>query len=233
MDGRRAAAVPLGALQRGLLARRRDAATNDAIRAGGRFEVIVDHLREVLSARRALGADLRVGISMVVGRSAARELPAMGRLAAEIGVDWLKIEEMVPTTPFACHELLAPRAPEVEDGMAALREALKGSPVVLVDHRAPPAGCACEAVTRPELRAFREADDHANRARFNPCRMAWEQAAVDPDGTVHAIDYEHPPLGSLADRSFLDLWIGEAAQLLRADALRRVPRARRMTCPGG
>lgn len=209
------------------------AATNDAIRAGGRFEDILENLRRVLAARRTLGADLRVGISMVVGRSALAELPAMGRLAAELGVDWLKIEEMVATTPLACHELLAPRAPEVEGAMAALREALRGSAVVLVDHRDPPAGCACEARTRPELQAFRDADDFANRARFNACRMAWEQAAVDPDGTVRAVDYEHPPIGNLMERSFLELWNGEAAQRLRADALRRVPRARRVGCSGG
>ncbi|EYF02177.1 alpha-amylase family glycosyl hydrolase [Chondromyces apiculatus] len=207
------------------------ASTNDALREGGSFPTIITHVRETLAARRALGADLRVGISTVVSRSAVRELPDLGRLAMDLGVDWLKVEEMVPSTPLAAHELLSPHAPAVEEAMEALREALRGSPVVLVDHRAPPTGCACEARTRPELRAFREADDYANRARFNTCRMAWEQAAVDPDGTVHPIDYDHPPVGNLLQQSLLEIWNGEAMQALRADALRRVPRARRISCP--
>jgi MoaA/NifB/PqqE/SkfB family radical SAM enzyme len=206
------------------------AATNDAIRLGGRFDAILDNLRQVLAARRALGADLRVGISMVAGRSAAAEEPAMGRLAAALGVDWLKIEEMAPVTPLARREMLHPRAPELEAAMAALRDELRGAGVVLVDHRDPPAGCACDAQDRPDLRAFLEADDYANRACFSSCRAAWEQAAVDPDGTVRPIDYEHPPIGSLRTQTFLQLWNGEPMRRVRAQALQRVPPARREAC---
>jgi hypothetical protein len=101
--------------------------------------------------------------------------------------------------------------------MAALRDVLAGHPVVLVDHLAPPAACVCSGA--PDAIAFRAADDFANRATFRPCRAAWEQAAIDPDGTVHAIDYAGPVLGSLLDAPLLALWNGPSALSLRQRAL--------------
>src|SRR5690606_14564626 len=99
----------------------------------------------------------------------------------------LKIEETYPATPFARHDLAALDAHDLDGAMAALRDVIAGRSLVLVDHLAPPAACACSG--DPATIAFREADDYANRATLRPCRAAWEQAAIDPDGMVHAVDY--------------------------------------------
>ena len=206
-------------------------ATNDAIRLGGRFPTIVHNLGEVARIRAQRGADLRLGVSTVLTTSNLTELPALGRLVAELGLDWLKVEELYPCTPMARHELLLPRDPRAEQAMSELRDVLARSRVVLVDHRDPPVGCGCEAAQRPELAAFRAADDFANRASFHPCRMEWEQACVDPDGTVHPVDYGRAPLGNLLEASFLDLWNGEVARRARKEALGRTPAARRRGCP--
>lgn len=205
--------------------------TNDPLREGGRLTAIVANIREVVAARAALGADLRIGVSMVAAASTADDLAAMGRLAIELGVDWLKIEEMFPATPAARRDLLMPRAPRMELRFAELREVLRGSRVVLVDHRDPPQGCGCEAAGNPALATFREADDFANRARFHPCRMLWEQACVDPDGTVHPVDYHHPAIGNLSERSLFAMWHSDGMAALRAEALTRIPEARRANCP--
>ena len=179
----------------------------------GRLDTVVEQLRAVMDLRERSGWDLRVGLSTVVGRANVAELPALGRLAAELGVDWLKVEETFPATPFAREDLLVPSDPRITQALAGLREALAGSAVVLVDHLDPPTrGAAAEA--------FRAADDFANRATFAPERMAWELACVDPDGVVRAVDYFHDPLGSLIDTPLLDLWNNEAARALRAACLR-------------
>ena len=82
--------------------------------------------------------------------------------------------------------------------------------------------------------AYRVADDFANRAGFAACRSDWQQACIDPDGTVHPSDYGQPAIGSLADQSLLDLWQGPIMQERRAIALARQPEARRRGCqPGG
>ncbi|MEX1369094.1 MAG: alpha-amylase family glycosyl hydrolase [Nannocystaceae bacterium] len=208
------------------------AASNDGLRRGGSFDTIVDNLRSIAQWRARERVDLRVGISMVAGVGNVHELPAMGRLIRELGLDWLKVEEVYPATPRAAVERLDPRDPAFEAAMAELGAELEGSTVVLVDHRAAPPGCWCTAAPGTELRRFLEADAFANRTRFSPCRMAWEQACIDPDGTVHAVSYESPAIGSLAHASLLELWNGPAAQHLRQRALHDIAPAVRRACPG-
>jgi len=191
---------------------------------------VVANVARVIALRDAMGADLRVGISTVVGQTNVRELPAIGRLAAGLGVDWLKIEEIYPATPFARRDLLAPDAPAVQAAMAALRDALAGTSITLVDHLAPPGGCTCDVDADPATHAFRAADDFANRAAFRPCRAAWEQAAIDPDGTVHLVDYAGPRLGNLLGAPMLGLWNAPAALDARSAALARTTPTRRRAC---
>ncbi len=204
------------------------AATNDKIRVGGRFHAIVENLRDVARARE--GSDLRAGISTVITASNVGELAALGRLVIDLGFDWLKVEEMFPCTPVARRELVFPRDERVERAMNELRAALEGSRVTLVDHRDPPSGCACRADRDPALAAFRAADDYANRAAFQPCRMEWEQACVDPDGAVHPVDYAQSAIGNVMDRPLLALWNGDAMRAARAAALARTPAATRRAC---
>jgi MoaA/NifB/PqqE/SkfB family radical SAM enzyme len=171
---------------------------------------------EVFILARFIGG-IGIGISTVVGATNVMELPALGRLAREVGVDWLKIEETYPATPFARLDVLPLTAPALSDAMAALRDVLAGSPLVLVDHIAPPTACVCTG--DPRALAFRVADDFANRATFRPCRTAWEQAAIDADGTVHAIDYAGPTLGNLLDAPMLALWNAPPVIALRGSAM--------------
>jgi MoaA/NifB/PqqE/SkfB family radical SAM enzyme len=177
--------------------------------------------------------DLRVGISTVVMRDNLDELPALAELAIDLGVDWVKVEETFPINGFARLRMVAPSDPRLKEAVAAARARLAAADVVLVDHLAPPVGCACAALGDPHLAAFRKADDFANRATFSPCRMAWEQACVDPDGTVHLVDYYAPPVGNLNDTTFLDLWNSPSALAERARQLSATPRTIRLACGRG
>ena len=113
--------------------------------------------------------------------------------------------------------------------MHDVRRRLANSNVALVDHLDPPHGCTCER-DDAALRAFRTADDFANRTQFHPCRAAWEQACIDPDGTVHPVDYFHPALGNLQDTPFLEIWNSPVAHRLRARALSRTTPEQRRRC---
>jgi len=205
------------------------AATNDPIRRGGRFERVVDNVREALRLREAEGADLRVGISTVVTASNVETLAEMGRLAVDLGIDWLKLEELFPATPFARRELVPTAA--CLDARETLGDLLAAHGIGFVDHLDAPSGCACEAEGNERLRRFLEADGYANRTRFHTCRAAWDRACVDPDGTVHPMAYDEPALGSLRHASMLDLWQGEQMQAVRSEALRRIPVEQRTGCP--
>lgn len=205
--------------------------THDAIRLGSRFEEVVENVRDAVRVRREETADLRIGVSVVIGETNVHELPEFGRLALELGIDWLKIEETFPSTEFAARDFVRPDDARVLAGMERLRGLTKGTGLVVVDHLRAPHGCPCDARRNPELGAFREADNFANRAQFLSCRMAWDQACVDPHGTVHAVDYLHPPIGNLHDETMLDLWNNDAVRQLRKEALVRYPREVREACP--
>ena len=70
----------------------------------------------------------------------------------------------------------------------------------------------------------------ANRATFRTCRAAWEQAAIDPDGTVHVVDYAGAPLGNLLDAPLLALWNTAPALAARTRALAASTPERRRRC---
>ena len=205
--------------------------TNDTLRKGGRLPVILGHLRRAAQIRRETGADLRIGVSTVVTAGNVGELAALGRIVLDLGLDWIKVEEIFPCTPVARHQMIFAREPRVEEAMSELRRALARSEIVIVDHRDPPGGCACDAARHPLLAEFRRADDFANRTSFHPCRMEWEQACIDPDGTVHPVDYGRPPIGNLLRTSLLEMWNGPEMTALRTAALRRTPRDQRRACP--
>ncbi len=208
------------------------AATNDRIRVLGRIDRTLDHVAAAVALRDG-GADLRVGLSCVIGRTNVAEITALARRAALLGVDWLKLEETYPATSFARHDRLAPEDAAVRDAVAGARAALDGSRVVMVDHVDPPAGCPCQhadPATRARAAAFRAADDFAHRATLAPCRSAWEQAFVDADGTVRAVDHAGPVLGSLLDAPLLALWNAPPALALRSRALAGTTAEQRASC---
>jgi cyclomaltodextrinase / maltogenic alpha-amylase / neopullulanase len=194
------------------------AATNDRIRAGARFERVVANLRAAVAFRARTGADLRLGISTVAGASNLEELGALGELALDLGVDWLKIEETYPATPFARLDLVRPGAPRLREQMDRLRQRLGGSGVVLVDHLAPPPGCRCDGDAAAA--AFRDADDFANRFAYCGARAAWDQACIDPDGTVRPVSYAHEPVGELGSATLEMLWNRPVVRALRERSVR-------------
>ncbi|MRG95376.1 radical SAM protein [Polyangium spumosum] len=205
--------------------------TNDGLRLGGRLATIVKNVEGLVRRRVARGLDVRIGISTVVTASNVDELPELGRLAASLGVDWLKVEEVFPCTTRAQAEWIEPRGGRATAAVRELGAILAPRGVVLVDHLDPRGACPCAAGDDPALRAFRAADDFANRTRFLTCRMEWQQACIDPDGSVHPVAYEAPVIGSLASDSLVSLWNGEVMQAMRRAALSRVPEPVRLACP--
>lgn len=189
------------------------AETNDAIRVGGRFDEVVKNVAEVTNTRRALGLDVRIGLSFVVMAENAHELVSFVELAAALGVDWVKLEELVPVSARAARSLLA--RPSFAGLVLAARIRGDELGVRVVDHTNDAFVYLCEA--NAEAKAFVSADAFANRNEgLHPCRSAWETACVEPDGTVRLGDFFGPALGRVGERSIASLWNEPAAQELRA-----------------
>ncbi len=205
------------------------AATNDAVRAGARFDTVVANLREVVRMRRETKADLRIGISCVVLRRNLGELGALVDLAAEVGLDWVKLEELVDKSEFAHGEL--PEEAATRQAVARAIEHGRGRGLVMVEHVFPSPVWRCQLDEHPGAREFLEADEFANRSRIDPCRAPWELACIAPNGDVRMADFWGPVLGNVVESSLQAVWSGEAARAERERAMLARPCGmRRPTC---
>jgi glycosidase/MoaA/NifB/PqqE/SkfB family radical SAM enzyme len=195
------------------------AAVNDAIR--GQFGRVVDNVRGVVSLRHELQADLRVGLSFVVMRSNVHELQAFVELAASLGVDWVKFEELVARGPYG------PECAVTGETIARAADKARALGLVVVEHVSPPAVWRCRLEADEAAAAFLRADEYANRATIHPCRAPWDLACVEPNGDVHAGDFFAPVLGNVMEAPLLSLWNGEVARVQRLAAMQR------WVCKGG
>jgi glycosidase/MoaA/NifB/PqqE/SkfB family radical SAM enzyme len=198
------------------------AETNDAIRSGGRFSQIVENLRAASLLRRAVGADVRMGISFVILRQNAGEAARMVELCAELGLDWLKLEEAVAATPFAARSLLRPDDAALRD--AVLEATLRGRElgVEVLDHTAMPRVWRCKLDEDPRAKELLRVDEFANRSEIHPCRAPWDHACIEPNGDIKMATFYGPVIGSLAEGPLSMAWSGPGAagERLRARASR-------------
>ena len=185
------------------------AATNDAIRVGGRFDEVIRNIAALTAARARDNLGVRVGLSFVVMQENVHELVSFIELAKLLDVDWVKLEELVPVSPRAARSLLARPSFAVQLAEAKARGEALGLRVI--DHTVDGMVYLCTATA--DGKGFVASDAFANRNDgFHPCRSAWETACVEPDGTVRLGDFFGAPLGRVGDVSIGELWNAQAAQ---------------------
>jgi len=194
------------------------AATNDAIRVGGRFDDVCNNVASVIAWRRRNRADLRIGLSYVVLAQNAAEVGAFVELAGRLGVDWVKIEEGVPATDFARRSLVSCASPPARSAIERAIARGRELGLVMVDHTVDRAIWRCRL--DDDTRAFLAADEHANRAEIHPCRTPWETACIEPNGDVHVRDFFGPIVGNVTSTSLTTMWNGPAAIELRERSIR-------------
>lgn len=192
------------------------AKTNDSIREGSRLETIVGHVRAITAMRRERQLDVRVGISCVVTSENLPELSALTQLAADMGVDWVKLEELVPSTEQARAMRVDERASHVREAIEAAMGAGRSRGLVMVDHTNPPRVWRCRLEESPDMASFLDADQFANRSEIHPCRAAWEQVCLDPNGDVRVASFHGPVLGNVMAEPLVALWNGTVARSERA-----------------
>jgi glycosidase/MoaA/NifB/PqqE/SkfB family radical SAM enzyme len=192
------------------------AETNDAIREGGRFAAIVQRVREAVAVRRSASLDLRLGLSFVALAQNVHEVGGMVELAADVGVDWLKIEEGVPANAFAERSLVGLGREELGAALEAARKRAKALGLVLVDHTVERVIWRCTLNENPDAAAFVAADEYANRSEIHPCRAPWEVACIEPNGDVRLGHFFGPILGNVSTGSLDDVWNSPVARDARA-----------------
>ena len=207
------------------------AQTNDRIRVLGRFDRVVANCRAAVALRARRGCRppdrnldrRRCEQRQRAPRARSTVRRARRRLAQGRG-------DLPRHAVRARRSARARRRSMLAPAIAALRDVIAGRSLVLVDHLAPPTACTCSGDPARSRFAPRTTSPIA------PCSgrvaSAWEQAAIDPDGTVHTVDYAGAPLGSLLDAPMLALWNAPAALAARDRALAATSYSRRKQCIG-
>jgi len=199
------------------------AATNDGIREGGRFQQIIANLREVAKVRRDKQIDVRLGISMVVMAQNVGELEAMVELCADLGFDWLKLEEAVPVNGFAQKSLVQLDRGFGADAVQNAIERGRKLGIVMVDHTIERPIWRCQLDQDAPGKTFVEADGFANRTMIHPCRSPWEIAGIEANGDVRLGHFFGPILGNVAETPLALLWNGPVAREAREQAMASRP----------
>jgi cyclomaltodextrinase len=188
------------------------ATTNDAVRSGARFAKLMQHLEDAAKARREGGFDLRLGLTTVVLPNNLDELGRVVDIAADLGLDWVKFEELVPATPWARTSLLRLDDDRARSAVRAACAHATARGITAVDHTTPMPRWVCTLDACAESNARHRADEYVNRAALNSCRDPWELACVEPNGDVRIGAFHGAVAGNLAEESMLEVWNSEAAR---------------------
>lgn len=194
------------------------AASHDALRVGSRVERLLERITALAALRRVRFPRVRLGIAWTITRANLGELEALLRFAASAGVDWVKLEEMVPVNGVAA------AAAAVDPGELAL--ALSGARtlaaelgVPLLDHTRALVVWKCLLNELPEMAAASRLDDLVNRMEINPCRLPYELVCIEPNGDVKPIDFFHHPAGNVLRKDLREIWNSPLFALARSGSL--------------
>ncbi|MGC4119119.1 MAG: alpha-amylase family glycosyl hydrolase [Myxococcales bacterium] len=205
--------------------------TNDRLRVGSRIEKLSALLPNLVRIRAAEKLDVRMGIAYTVTASNVKETAAAVKLAAQAGLDWIKLEEMYPMNALSEREAAIPKA-ALGRALAASREAAKKNGIVLLEHLEDQVVRKCALHKNTAVRAFSLGDDFVNRMEISPCRLPFELACVEPDAEVKPLSFHHPPAGNLLHQDLLELWNSPLFRQVREESVRgRICGERGAHCP--
>ncbi|HEY3447761.1 MAG TPA: SPASM domain-containing protein [Myxococcales bacterium] len=157
----------------------------------------------------------------MVTRSNLGELEALARLCAELGLDWIKFEELVPVNGLGPEAGEQPVPEAAAKAVAEALEAARSRGLRGIDHTLQRELWRCRLDA--EAQRFLEDDEFANRSKIRPCRTAWEHVCISPNGDVRLGDLFGVVLGNLAEASLPEIWNGPVASSERMRSIHERP----------
>jgi radical SAM protein with 4Fe4S-binding SPASM domain len=223
-----------------------DAATKqtyERIRVGGSFDKLMANIAALQRAKRVAGTSTpHVFFGFVLMRSNIAELPALVRLAAELGVSTVgaihvmefdlakaKGESLLHDTSL-CNRMLD----------EARTEAARLNVTINLPDNFAPSAMRSHFVTLPHDRIR-----NANRGTFwfldqtfrdpfrSHCQFPWNFLGIEVDGSVQPCGwfFDEDPVGNVLTESFEDLWNNAAYRRLRSEHTGGRLRSTCATCP--
>jgi MoaA/NifB/PqqE/SkfB family radical SAM enzyme len=200
--------------------------THDWLRVGSSIHRLEAILAELARVRCDHGLSVRLGVSWTVHRENLHELGGLADRAKRWGIDAIKVEELVATTPLT--DALGPLAgsllaPELD----RLRQRCRELGLVFVDHTEIREVRRCQMAESPTLAEFIRGDDFINSDNIDPCRAPHDTVYVEPDGTVKPVSFQHRGAGNVLETPLPQIFSGAHFQAWRE----RVAQGRRCRDP--
>lgn len=208
--------------------------SHDALREGSRVATLKERAAAWVRLREEHLLDVRLGAAWTVTSRNLGEVLEGVRFFADVGFDWMKLEEVFPL-----HDEAARWQPPPDGVRAVVGQALglaRSLGFRLLDHTQGHEVWKCGTPSgvrmTPDAARFAELDDYANRLDINPCRMPWEVVCVEPDGQVKPMSFHHLAAGTVLEHDLLELFDGRPFQGERIGSRqRRLCQAGPVTCP--
>jgi radical SAM protein with 4Fe4S-binding SPASM domain len=184
------------------------AATAESVMAGLDLPRAVDAVRAFVCVRDAVarpGRRCRVSFQVTAQEANVGELPGIVRLAASLGVERVKVNQLQPRLPHLAARSLRRSAESIRRWNAAVLAAHAAAE----EHRLP----SGERVLLENV--VRLAEDPTAPAPRGPCRFVGREAWIHPDGRFApcphpaAVRGELGDFGSAAERTLAEIWEDE------------------------
>jgi len=212
--------------------------TYERIRVGGNFERLIGNIQSIQRVKRQLGWDYPdLNFNFVLMRSNVTELPALIRLARDLGIRHVTAVHMVPFQ-FECtdtaeeslvgHKDLCNRALDEARAVAALC----GVGLNVPDNFEETA--ATSLIAKNNRLVFRLNVREKDLSR-SCCQFPWYWVGIDPYGQINPCGwwYSELPMGNIKTESFETIWNGERYRTLRTEHARGMLRSTCVACPAG
>ncbi len=178
-----------------------DPATFELLRAGAKFERVMDTIRGLRDLKRELGVDLpRFGLCMTVSRENVWHIPNMVRLAKELGAVDLHLQNVVLYR-------------QQDAKMSVLGTWRMDWMVKKARKLAAQLGLGLHYVPRdpytPEYAPVTKRSSPIKHGRA--CREAWTQFLVYDNGDVHPCCFTEETFGNMRQQSLAEIHFGEQA----------------------
>lgn len=209
------------------------APTYERIRVGSNFDKVIGNIKALQKAKKIKGTKLpHLNFNFVLMRSNIRELPAMVRLAHELGVEGIAATHIVRYENTDTREETLERDQDLCDRMMDEARDLAARFGIGVNF---PANFKAPAPT-PLLQVGRSYFDLqiADQTTKNCCQFPWHFIGIDCYGKVQPCGWwYHPeePMGDLKTDSFETIWNNARYQALRLEHQTGRQRPTCRSCP--
>ncbi len=181
--------------------------TFEQIRRKANFDQIIENIKRIKEIKSSLRSDKpKLVINMVVMRRNLEELPQMVSFVRDLGLEGLTIFYAQIYRKDLYQESISLHKDLVKEVMLQTYQKASRLKVDLVEVISEPLGIKI---------GDKVEDSRIKRIGMPPCRFAWDNLYVFPNGNIRFCCYSSPILGNLDYQSLEAIWNGKKAQEVR------------------